>query len=53
MSSVDTERPSPLLTLAEVAKRLGLSKRTVQRKVHSGELPVGSSPIIRSIKSPA
>jgi len=39
MSSISTDRRSRLLTLDEVAQRLGVSKRTVQRKVYSGQLP--------------
>jgi excisionase family DNA binding protein len=37
MLSIDVQRR--LLTIDEAAERLGLSRRTVQRKIASGEIP--------------
>jgi excisionase family DNA binding protein len=37
MSLIDVQRR--LLTIDEVAQRLGVSRRTVQRKIAAGELP--------------
>lgn len=43
MASGDRDRPdiigAPFLTVAEVAERMRVSKMTVYRLVHSGELP--------------
>jgi len=40
MSSIDVHAVrSRLLTIDEVAERLGLSRRTVERKIKRGELP--------------
>lgn len=37
MSSIDVQRR--LLTLDEVSARLGVSRRTVERKIAAGEIP--------------
>jgi excisionase family DNA binding protein len=39
MSANVAQRHGQLLTLEQVAQRLGVSKRTVQRKVYDGVLP--------------
>jgi len=39
MGLTETDVQSPFLTLDEVAKLLRLSRRTVERRVKSGELP--------------
>lgn len=40
MSLIDVqEAQRRLLTLGEVADRLGVTRRTVERKVHAGEIP--------------
>lgn len=37
MSLIDVQRR--LLSITEVAERLGVSRRTVERKIRAGELP--------------
>lgn len=38
-TSIDTSTRSPLLTRAQVAEQLGVSRRTVQRYTEDGVLP--------------
>jgi excisionase family DNA binding protein len=37
--SATTTTPAPLLTIPEVARRLGLHRDTVYRKIERGEIP--------------